>query len=104
MNSTPNYLGKGQPPPSHSCDGPLAWLESLFGIFGSGGTPVYLGKGQPAPSSGDGGGTVYRAPPPKPASNSTPDPTTANAAVPGPCPYPDPFGGMPYAIVIPRQD
>lgn len=102
LNSTPNYLGAGQPSAAQGCDGPLAWLESLFGIFGGGGTPVYVGKGQPPPSSSGANATpAYRQPPP---SATPPDPLTrVDDSAPEPCTLPDPFGSG-YAIVIPRRE
>jgi hypothetical protein len=92
---TPKYLGNGQPA-SSSCDGPLAWLDSLFGIFGGGGTPSYVGAGQPAPTGSVSDGSVYRK---APAGTRTP--TADDLAVPEPCPLPDPFGSY---IVIPRRE
>jgi hypothetical protein len=105
VNTTPNYLGAGQPSAGQSCDGPLAWLESLFGIFGGGGTPAYVGAGQPASSSSAvSSSPVYRKAPPAPTP-TPPDPLTrADDAVPESCTLPDPFGGGGYAIVIPRRE
>ena len=101
VNTTPNYLGAGQPSAGQSCDGPLAWLEPLFGIFGGGGTPAYVGTGQPASSSGGANSSpAYKQPP----TSTPPDPLTrADDAAPEPCTLPDPFGGG-YAIVIPRRE
>ena len=101
LNSTPNYLGAGQPSAAQSCDGPLAWLESLFGIFGGGGTPAYVGKGQPATNCGTSSAPAYKQPPTTPPS---PPLTRDDLAVPEPCTLPDPFGGGGYAIVIPRRE
>jgi hypothetical protein len=99
LNSTPNYLGAGQPSAGQRCDGPLAWLESLFGIFGDGGTPTYVGAGQPAPTSRSA--TPGYKPRQPVSAQPTSDPV--DPAVPTPCTLPDPFGGG-YAIVIPRRE
>ena len=99
---TPKYIGAGQPAPS--CAGPMSWLDTLFGVFGSSGTPAYLGAGQPAPTGSASGSPVYKQPPqPAETPQHAPPVLVDMSAVPQPCPLPDPFGGLPF-VVIPRPD